>query len=369
MEIQFVDLKQQYLDHQAEIDEAIRRVILECQFIRGRYVEQFEKAFASANHMRNCVSLANGTDALFITLKMLGIGLGDEVITTANTWIASSETITLAGARPVFVDVDPNTYNLDASKIEAAVTPRTKAIIPVHLYGQMADMDTILALASRLHLQVVEDCAQAHFATFNNRLAGTFGVAAAFSFYPGKNLGAYGDAGCVLTNDDTLASKVRMFANHGSLKKHEHEIEGMNSRMDGLQASILLAKLPYIHTWNQQRTANAHLYTSKLVKIPQVTPPLIHPQCGHVFHVYCIRCENRDGLKAHLASRNIPTMTHYPRPLPFTKAYEYLGHTPADFPVAYRYHKEILSLPMCPELTEEQIDYIVQSIESFYRGT
>ena len=370
MHIPFVDLKAQYRAHRAEIDAAIAAVIGETAFIRGKYVADFEKAYAEKYGVKHCVSCGNGTDAIFITLKMLGVGPGDEVITTSNSWIASTETITLTGAKVVFVDVEDDCYDLDATKIEAAITPRTKAILPVHLLGQPAQMDVIMEIAQRRGLHVVEDCAQAHFATFGGRRVGTVGIAGTFSFYPGKNLGAYGDAGAIITDDDALAEKVRMFANHGAdrVNKHEHLMEGVCSRLDGLQAAILSAKLPHLDAWTRARQEKAARYDELLGGIAEVRTPKIRAGATHVFHNYVLRAQRRDELQTFLKDKGIDTTRHYPVPLPFLKAYAYLGHTPADFPVVARHSREILSLPVYPELTEEQQRCVADSIREFYSG-
>ena len=371
MHIPFVDLKAQYRAHRAEIDAAIAAVIEGTAFIRGKFVADFEKAYAEKYGVKHCVSCGNGTDAIFITLKMLGIGAGDEVITTSNSWIASSETITLTGARVVFVDVEDDCYDLDASQIEARITPRTKAILPVHLLGQPAQMDVIMDIARRHSLAVVEDCAQAHFATFDGRRVGTFGIAGTFSFYPGKNLGAYGDAGAVVTDDDALAERVRMFANHGAdrVNKHEHLMEGVCSRLDGMQAAILSAKLPHIDAWTLARQEKAARYDQLLAGIPEIITPKVRPGATHVYHNYVIRASRRDALQDFLKAQGIETTRHYPTPLPFLKAYAYLGHTAADFPVVARHSREILSLPVYPELTGEQQQYVADSVRAFYAGS
>ncbi|MFZ2656374.1 MAG: DegT/DnrJ/EryC1/StrS family aminotransferase [Victivallales bacterium] len=366
MKIPFVDLKKQYLNMKEQIDSAIRNVVEETAFIRGKYVDGFEKSYAQSYGMKNCISVGNGTDGIYIALKMLGVGPGDEVITSACSWIATSETITQAGARPVFVDIEPDFYTIDPLLIEKKITKKTKAIIPVHFYGQTADMDVIMKIAVKHGLHVIEDCAQAHFATFNGRKAGTFGKAGIFSFYPSKNLGAYGDAGCVITNDDDFARKMRLYANHGSSNKIDHLFEGVNSRMDGMQASILLAKLPHVQDWNIARMEKAELYNSLLKDIPRIRIPLIRQGAEHVFHLYVIKCEKRDALKEHLAANGIQTMIHYPKALPFLEAYRYLNHKESDFPVAYRCQSEILSLPMYPELTAEEIKYVAGKIKDFY---
>ncbi len=366
MNVPFVDLKAQYRSLKEEIDEAVRSVIERTAFIRGPFAEEFERAFALKCGVKHCVSCANGTDAIYITLKALGIGPGDEVITVANSWISTSETITQAGARPVFVDVEPDTYLIDAAKIEAKITPRTKAVIPVHLYGQMADVDAVGEVCRKHGLLLVEDCAQAHLASLRGRKAGTLGVAGTFSFYPGKNLGAYGDAGAIITDDDALAARALMFANHGSPRKHVHEMEGINSRMDGIQAAILSVKLNYIDRWNLARADNADAYDRRFSGFERVVTPKRRADGTHIFHLYVIRVERRDELAEFLKKRGIETGIHYPTALPFLTAYAYLGHRPADFPFAFRNQGEILSLPMYPELREEQIDHVVGSIKEFY---
>ncbi|MDD8015898.1 MAG: DegT/DnrJ/EryC1/StrS family aminotransferase, partial [Acidobacteriota bacterium] len=253
MNVPFVDLNAQYRSLKPEIDAAIQQVIDTTAFVRGPHVEEFERSFSEKYETRHCISCANGTDAIYVTLKALGIGPGDEVITAANSWISTSETITQAGARPVFVDIDPDFYHIDPGGIEEKITTKTRAVIPVHLFGQPAAIDEIKAVCEKHGLYLVEDCAQAHFATYGGKKAGTFGIAGTFSFYPGKNLGAYGDAGAIITNDDGLAGRARMFANHGSLRKHQHDIEGINSRLDGIQAAVLNVKLKYVDGWNRAR--------------------------------------------------------------------------------------------------------------------
>lgn len=368
MKVPFVDLHLQYLNIKKDIDEVINTVLAKTAFVRGPFVEAFERAFAEKCGAKHCISVANGTDAIFITLKMLGIGPGDEVITTANSWIATSETISLTGATPVFVDVELDSYCMNSELIENKVSEKTKAILPVHLYGQPAQMDVISGICERHGLLLVEDCAQAHFAEFNGRKVGTFGIAGTFSFYPGKNLGAYGDAGAIITDDDELAVKVRMLANHGSLKKHEHEIEGVNSRMDGIQAAVLGVKLPHIYDWNRRRYENAMVYSEMLSNVGDVVIPAIRRGAKHIFHLYVIRTSRRDELQRHLRERGVATGVHYPTALPFLKAYERLHHRPQDFPNAYHYQSEILSLPMFPELTHEQINYVVSTMQSFFDG-
>jgi len=367
MNIPFVDLQAQYLSIQKEIDGAIQSVIQESAFIGGTYVTNFETAFAQTIESKHCISCANGTDSLFIILKMLEIGAGDEVITVANSWISSSETISLTGAKPVFVDVDSNYFSINEHAIEQVITPKTKAIIVVHLHGQPCEMDTIMAIANKHNIWVIEDCAQAHLTTYQHKKVGNFGIAASFSFYPGKNLGAYGDAGCIITNNDDLAIKCKMFARHGALKKHEHIIEGINSRMDGLQAAILLAKLPHLQKWTQQRIENANYYHQILNKIPEISVPIVRKNAEHSFHLYVIKCQNRNALAAFLKENGIETAIHYPTPLPELQAYKYLNYVAEDFPVAHQLKTEILSLPMFPELSHKQMDYIAERIRNFYK--
>lgn len=366
MIIPFVDLYAQYLGHKNEIDAAISRVIKETAFIGGGFVREFETQFASDHGMGHCVSVANGTDAIYIALKMLGVGAGDEVITTAHSWISTSEAISQTGARPVFVDVD-EFYTLDASKIESAITPRTRLILPVHLYGQPADMSEIMSVAKKHRLLVLEDCAQAHYATLHGQRVGSFGDAATFSFYPSKNLGAYGDAGAIGTNNEELAVKVRMYANHGAKRKHTHLMEGVNSRLDGLQAAILSAKLPFIHHWTERRQAVAALYNELLSKVlPSGAIPQLRDGAVHVYHLYVINVERRDELAAYMRERGIQSAVHYPVALPLMPAYSYLGHAPNAFPRASKNQDRILSLPIYPEMTTEMVRYVVDAIGQFH---
>lgn len=364
--VPFVDLRAQYRKLKAEIDTALTAVLEEAAFIRGRYVEAFERAYAAAHGVRHCIGVGNGTDALFVALRALGIGPGDEVLVPALTWISTAEVVSLVGARPVFVDIEPDYYTLDPQRAEELITERTRAMIPVHLYGHPADMDPLLELANRYGLAVIEDCAQAHFARYRGRPVGTFSRVAAFSFYPSKNLGAYGDAGALITNEDALAHFIRIFTNHGSLTKHEHDIEGINSRLDGLQAAILSVKLRYIQQWNRQRAEHAQLYHELLADLDTIVLPRIRPGCTHVFHLFVIRTPLRDELQQYFTEHGIDTQIHYPRALPFVPAYRRFGHRPEDFPVAWRYQHELLSLPMYPELTEAQIRYVAEKLKTFF---
>lgn len=365
MKIPFVDLHAQYLTIKSEIDAAMADVMAKTAFIRGPHVEAFEKAWAEALGVKHSVSCANGTDAIYIVMRGLGIKPGDEVITTAHSWISTTETITQAGGRVVFCDTEAETFNIDAKQIEAKITPRTVGIIPVHLYGQPADMAAIMALAKKHNLWVIEDCAQSHMARFNGQLVGTFGNAATFSFYPGKNLGAYGDAGGLVTNDDKLADWCATYARHGG--KGEHIMEGINSRMDGFHGAVLGVKLPHLAAWTKARRHVASRYDALLKGVGDIVTPKIAANRDHVYHLYVIRTEKRDALKKHLQDNGITTSLNYPKALPFYPAYAYLGHKPEDFPVAYAHQSRILSLPIYPEMTEEMIRYVVDQIAAFYK--
>lgn len=366
MIIPFVDLKAQYQNIKKEIDSAIENVINDTAFIGGKYVKQFELEFSKLYEVNHVISCANGTDSLYIIMKMLGIKAGDEVITVANSWISSSETIGQTGALPVFVDIDPINYSMDLDLFEKAITPRTKAVILVHLQGQACDLDQVEFICKKQNIFLIEDCAQAHFSEFNRRRVGTVGIAGSFSFYPGKNLGAYGDAGCIITNDSVFADKCRMYSTHGALIKHQHLIEGINSRMDGLQAAILSAKLPHIIDWTNKRIEKAAFYYEALKDIPQITLPLVRPNSKHTYHLYVIRAKRRAELVDYLKANGIETVIHYPTPLPFLPAYSNMGYTYEKFPIVSRFQNEILSLPIYPELTINQVKYISDVIHTFY---
>ncbi|OEK02490.1 erythromycin biosynthesis sensory transduction protein eryC1 [Roseivirga sp. 4D4] len=366
MEISFVDLKAQYDSIKADIDAAIKSVIDNTAFIGGPIVREFQAKFAEKYGVKHCVAVANGTDAIYIALRMIGIGDGDEVITTAHSWISTSETISQTGAKPVFVDVEPDYFTIDPEKIEEKITERTKAIIPVHIYGQVCDMDRIMAIAKKHKLKVLEDTAQAHFSEYRGTRAGLIGDVATFSFYPGKNLGAYGDAGAIITNDDELAENMRMFANHGALIKHQHKMEGINSRLDTLQAAILAVKLNHILDWTQARRDCANRYDKLLGGIDGLVIPKVRPNSKHSYHLYVIRTDRRDELKSFLASKGVPTVLHYPTILPLLKPYEKYGYTPENFPVAYQNQNTILSIPIYPELPDDHQAYIVEQIAAFF---
>jgi dTDP-4-amino-4,6-dideoxygalactose transaminase len=366
MNIPFVDLKSQYASIKDEIDAAMADVLVNTAFVGGPFLKKFEDAFAGYCGTKHCVGVGNGTDAIFLALKAMGIGPGHEVITAANSFIATSEAITMAGAKVVFVDIDPETYNMDVNQIESKITPKTKAIIPVHLYGQPADMDSIVEVATKHNLRIVEDAAQAHGAEYKGRRVGTLGDVACFSFYPGKNLGAYGDGGALVTDDEELADKARMFANHGRADKFGHIFEGVNSRLDGLQSAILAVKLGHLEDWTENRRRNAYLYNEQLEETGLVSPVEIE-DVRAVYHLYVVRVRagQRQELQDHLKSHGVATGIHYPIALPNLKAYDYLKHKESDFPEATRTSHEIMSLPMFPELTEEQIAYIVEKIKRF----
>lgn len=366
MNVPFVDLKAQYQSIKNDVDQAIAKVIEDTAFIGGYFVTEFERKFAELYGVKHVISCANGTDSLYIIMKMLGIGAGDEVITSANSWISSSETITQAGARPVFIDAHPGYFSMDEAKLESLISPRTKAVIAVHLQGQMCDIASIRSICDKKNIHLIEDCAQSHFSEYEGVKAGLTGVAGSFSFYPGKNLGAYGDAGCIITQDDALAEKCRMYARHGALIKHQHQMEGINSRLDGLQAAILCAKLPYILKWTRERIANAALYDKALEGIQAVVRPALRPGTRHTYHLYFIRARKRDQLAAYLKGRGIETAIHYPTALPNLPAYRYLGHKPSDFPVATSLQSDALSLPIYPEMKADAIEYVADAIRNFY---
>jgi len=357
MTVPFADLYAQYISIKESIDSAIERTIRNSSYIGGKDVKDFEAAFAAYLEMDHVIGCANGTDSIEIILKAMGIGNGDEVIVPANSWISTSEAVSSVGALPVFVDIEPDYYTINTNLIEAAITSKTKAIIPVHLYGHPAGMHAINAIAAKHQLKVIEDCAQAHGATIDGKMIGSFGDAASFSFYPGKNLGAYGDAGCMATNDAALAEKLRMIANHGQLKKHHHVIEGRNSRLDGLQAGILQAKLPHLATWTDKRIAAAAKF-NELITNKDIVLPSVKDNYKHVYHLYVIRTKNRDAVQLKLKEKGIETAIHYPVALPFLQAYANRGYTVNDFPVAAAFQNEILSLPMYAELSDEAIRYV-----------
>ena len=365
MKIVFLDLATQYQQLKTEIDSVIQQVLGKGPLIGGAFVESFEKTFADYHGVNHCISTGNGTDSLFAALKMNGIGPGDEVITPAWSWISTSETISLTGARPVFADVDAESFTISIADIELKITSRTKAVIAVHLYGQCCDMSALQQLCSRHNLILIEDCAQAHGAKQNGKPAGTFSSVSSYSFYPTKNLGAIGDAGCLLPNDDDLAIRLRRFVNHGGLSKDEHLLEGTNSRMDSVQAAVLGVKLKYLNDWNAKRQKIAQLYFEGLKGVDSIELPKTTSGNEHVFHLFVVRSKKRDALKRHLAKSGIETLIHYPTALPFEPAYSHLKFTPKDFPVAYQLQHEVLSLPCHPYLTDAEVAYICHTIRKF----
>ncbi|MEZ4386831.1 MAG: DegT/DnrJ/EryC1/StrS family aminotransferase [Candidatus Krumholzibacteriia bacterium] len=362
MRVPFVDLKAQYESIKPEIDQALAEITGSCRFIGHA---GFEAEFAAYVGRKHCLGVANGTDALYAAMKGLGLGPGDEVITAANTFIATAEAISLTGARPVFVDHDPVSYNIDPDLIEAAITPRTRAIAPVHLYGQPCAIDKVMAIARKHGLKVIEDTAQSHGAAWQGKNAGTWGDVACFSFYPGKNLGAYGDAGAVVTDDDELAAFVSSYCNHG---RHDHLVHGMvgiNSRLDGYQGAVLSVKLRHLEAWTEARIAAAARYSEGMAGTCVV--PTVAPEARHVFHLYVVRVANRDEVRKHLQEAGIATGVHYLKALPFVAAYADLGGAREQFPVAHRFQDEILSLPMHGDLTDEQIDLVIAEMRKVAR--
>ena len=363
MNVKFLDLKAQYAKIKNEVDAAVSSVISSQRFILGEECEAFEQEFSNMVGVKQCLGCANGTEALHLALLACGIGKGDEVITVPNTYIATALAITYTGADIRFVDIDQRTYNIDADEIEGAVTSKTKAIMPVHLYGQTADMDRIIEIAKNHNLKIIEDCSQAHFSLYKDRQAGTFGDAAGFSFYPGKNLGAYGDGGAVVTNDPDIAEKVRLLRNYGEKVKYDHHLIGFNCRLDEIQAAVLRVKLEYIKDWSNARWENAQYYHKSLKDIVPV--PVELEGTKPVYHLYIIRTKDRNGLQEYLESRGVFTGIHYPVPVHLQPAYKGLGLGKGSFPVTEKYAEQILSLPMFPELKKEEMDYVAQCIKEF----
>lgn len=366
MHIPFINLRLQYESIQSEIDEAIQSVFHDAQFIGGTPVKKFEEEFASLFHMPHSISTGNGTDSLFIILKALNIKVGDEVITPAFGCMPSAEVVSLTGAQPVFCDVDPRFYTIDLEQLQKKISDKTKAVIAVHLYGQAAPIQELKKICDERNIYLIEDCAQAHLTQEKNQLAGTIGIASAFSFYPTKNLGAYGDAGCILTHDAKLAENMRRLRNHGALIKDDHELEGMNSRMDTLQAAILSIKLNHLKEWNARRVELANLYKNLLADVTQLVLPNENPDSSHTYHIFCIQTAYRDSLRKYLAERGVETLIHYPKGLPFTPAYRHLNHTESEFPVTAQLQNTVLSLPLYPELKNEEVTYMAQLIRQYF---
>ncbi|HEX2964704.1 MAG TPA: DegT/DnrJ/EryC1/StrS family aminotransferase [Syntrophorhabdaceae bacterium] len=372
MNVPFLDLKAQYLPMKDEIHAALEGVLDKTAFAGGPFVAQFEKEFAAFCGSSQAVGVGNGTDALWVALLALGVGPGDEVITQPDTFIATAEAISYCGATPVFVDVDEKSYNLDPNRLDDYLKKRfasgssakssLKGIIPVHLFGQTADMDPILEIAKKYNLFVIEDASQAHGSLYKGKMAGSMAEAGCFSFYPGKNLGAYGEAGGVVTNNAALADKMRMIRDHGSAKKYYHDVIGWNARMDGFQAAVLSVKLKYLSQWNDGRRKNAALYTELLAGKADCITPTEMSYGKHVYHVYALRVKNRDNLISKLGEKGIGTNVHYPVPIHLQNAYKSLGLKQGAYPVAEKCASEFISLPMFAELTEEQIKYVAESV-------
>ncbi len=366
MTIQFVDLKKQYAPLKEEILANISSVFDSMQLFLGKNVQALEKEFSEFCEVEYGFGVSEGTTALHVILRAMEIGPGDEVITVPNTFIATVEAIVLAGAKPVFVDIDPHTYLMDVTKIEEKITPNTKAILPVHLYGQTADMDPILDIASRHHLRVIEDACQAHGARYKGRRAGSLGDAAAFSFYFSKNLGAYGEGGFISTKDPEIARRVRMLRDHGSEVRYHHDLIGLNARPDEIQAVVLRAKLPHLEEWNSKRRQHAALYTSLLTDT-MVKTPTVDFSNEPVFHLYVIQTPKRDELQTYLKEHGIFTGIHYPIPIHLQKACATLGYKQGDFPVTEEVTPRILSLPMFAELQDNEIEYVASTIKEFFK--
>ena len=362
--IPFVSFKPMEKELDTELRAAFDRVLTNSWYIEGKEDETFEKAFAEYIGTSYCIGVGNGLDALMLSLKALGIGTGDEVIVPSNTYIATALAVTYVGATPVFVEPDIRTYNIDPSLIEAAITDKTKAIMPVHLYGQAADMDKIMAIAEMHDLKVIEDCAQAHGATYKGKNVGTFGDAAGFSFYPGKNLGALGDAGAAVTSDKNLADKIRALGNYGSDYKYHHIYKGNNSRLDELQAAFLGVKLASLDKMNEERRRIADCFLAG-IQNDKITLPYVAPDTVPVWHIFAIRCDERDAFEKYLKDAGIGTNKHYPIPMHLQECYADLGYKEGDFPIAEEISRTELSLPMYYGLTDSEIDYIIETINKF----
>jgi dTDP-4-amino-4,6-dideoxygalactose transaminase len=367
MNVPFLDLKAQYRSLRNEVLPNVERVLEKSNFILGEEVRQFEEEFAAYCGVRFGIGVANGTDAIHLAVRAAGIGPGDECLIPANTFIATALGVSYAGARPVPVDVDARTYLMDFGKVEKALNPRIKAVIPVHLYGRMVEMEPLLEFARKHNLVVIEDAAQAHGASIRERKAGSFGALACFSFYPGKNLGAYGDAGLVATSDANLKERVEALRNYGSPQKYHHPIIGFNCRLDTLQAAVLRAKLPHLDAYNAARYDSAVKYNRMLEGIGDLILPEIPARKSHIFHLYVIRTKRRDSLQQYLGHEGVGTLIHYPRPIHLHGAYEHLGYKKGAFPVAEQLSNEVLSLPMFPEITDEQLGFVVDKVREFFK--
>ena len=365
MNVPFLDLNAQYKSIAKEIDAAIATTIEDSAFIKSPSVTRFEEEFGDYLGAQHVIACGNGTDAIEILLNAMGIGEGDEVLVPAVSWISTSEAVATNGAKPVFVDIDAESYTIDAKLIEDKITKATKAIIPVHLYGHPANMSGIMRLAKKHNLKVIEDCAQAHGAEIDGRKIGTIGDAATFSFFPTKNLGAFGDAGAMITNNEELAETARAIANHGQTQRHHHSIDGRNSRMDGLQAAILSAKLKHLEKWTDTRIQLAELYREKLAGQEHIVLPTIPLGSKHVYHLFVIRTDKRNELQDYLSERGISSMVHYPKALPFQACYDYQNNSFSDYPIAKLAQDHLLSIPLYPEISREQLDYVAECITKF----
>jgi dTDP-4-amino-4,6-dideoxygalactose transaminase len=363
IKVPFLDLKSHHAPMLEEINSAIQDVIDKVAFAGGPFVTGFEKDFAAYCDSKHGIGVGSGTEALWLALLALGVGPGDEVITVPNSFMATAEAITYCGAKPVFVDVDERTYTMDPARLDGAVSDRTKAIIPVHLFGQPADMDPILDFARSQGLFVIEDAAQAHGAVYKGCKVGTLGDAACFSFYPGKNLGAFGEAGAVLTNSDELQENIRILRDHGQIRKYYHSMVGWNGRMDGIQGAVLQIKLKHLEEGNKLRRSHAACYDAAFQDTKEIVIPFCPSNLTPVYHIYAIRIQNRDEVMRFLADRGIGCGVHYPVPIHRQEAYRGLGHRPGSFPIAEKCATEFLSLPMFPELSSQQLDYVIQGVK------
>ena len=362
--IKFLDLNKQYEDIKGEINEAIKNVINQSAFIGGKYVSQFEKEFSSYQEVKHCVGVGNGTDALEISIESLNLPLNSEIIVPANSFISSSESVARTGHKVVFCDCNENNYTISINSIKSKITSKTKAIMAVHLYGHPCDMDKIISIAKEYNLKIIEDCAQAHGAKYKGKKIGSLGDIAAFSFYPGKNLGAYGDGGAIVTNDESLAKKCRMIANHGRVEKYNHEFEGRNSRLDALQAAILSVKLKHLDVWTDARIRVADYYLENLRDANEVVLPKREKWAKQVYHLFVIRSKNRDKLQKYLKDNDISSGIHYPIALPKLKAYDYIGQK-NELLFANRSDKELLSLPIGDHLSKDDLNHIINIIKTF----
>lgn len=363
--VKFTDLSIYYAQIQEELLAVLKDVINDTSFVYGKYLHEFENLFAKKLKSGNCIGVGNGTEALTITLKCLGIGPGDEVITAANTFIATSEAISNVGAKPIFVDHDKY-FGIDPEILDSKITDKTKAVIPVHLYGQSCDIENVIKICNDNGLFMIEDTAQSHFVKYKNKYTGTFGDAGCFSFYPSKNFGAIGDGGAIITDNDELAQKIRVYSNHGSPEKYLHIIEGINSRLDAIQAAVLNVNLKYIDERNQKRNKAGIFYNELLKNCPFIETPEIREFSDHFFHLYVIKAEKREELRTFLNMKGIQTAIHYPLALPFLPCYKHLDHKPDDFPEAYKNQSKLLSLPMYPEISEKEISFVSENIHEFY---